>query len=856
MNYKIPIHLSIILLTVSLSAATLDFRTQNPINFHSSLDINSNNIDNVSEILRDGTTNLKLNSNGNVEVSQGDLKVSSGEILIPSQFKISDTGVIESRRSDDNLYLDLGSGGTGQLNVRDSGRTNLLVVKEDGEVLVKEGTLNLTNSRITDVNTPQEGTDAANFAWVDSNFVNRSGDTMNGNIDMNGNNITDIRYLNMTSGLEIDGDIDTNSGAIDTDGGNVILRGGYISNDGDNEGLQVNDSGDVNVPSGDIGVSGTTDGVDIDNPGNAIVINSQRYAIADDSIGDGEIGEDAVGDTELNNSQSFDVSGLTTTDLTATGTVSFPNNAISNAELANSSLTVAGNSVSLGSSTAVSINDLSDVDSVSENAGQVLIWDDNNDQYSNAKITSGSGLGSSSGDASYTLDVNTGNGIEINTDDVRVNPEQFAGDGLKETSATSMGVEPDDIAGSYLSDDGGDDLQVNTGSYISGDGSDNIQVNIDNGLQGDGSDNIEVAWGDANDLGNSGGLSDNVVNGDELSDSFCSSSQVLVFDGTNWVCADRDSVGTDSQDLSSENASNPDSIPNVVHKIKITNGSNTAVKDYYEKDTTADEYNNWDWYMDGSSKKSVTSGGTAGIDSGNAISLSYNNGRDIQVDVSASDLAGSELTDNSGALDVNLKTLSSDSSISGSDYDGSNNRDWSVAWEDANDLGSKGGLSDNVVNGDELSDSMCGTDKVLVYDGNNWVCESKSAVGTDDQGLPSVLGNNNQANMSIDMNEKRIKNVPKPQAQGDAVNKSYVDKKAGEADNNATQNLEQVLEEGNGAGDDNINMDSQNIKDAGKIGVGTASPSEDLDVDGSASVSSSGTTMKVENNGDVVITLG
>jgi hypothetical protein len=610
------------------------------------------------------------------------------------------------------------------------------------------------------------------------------------------------------------------------------------------------------VPSGDIGVSGTTDGVDIDDPGNAIIIDSESYAVKEDSIGDGELGEDAVGDTELNNSQSFDVSGLATTDLTATGTVSFPDNAISNAELANSSLTVAGNSVSLGSSTAVSINDLSDVDSVSENAGQVLIWDDNNDQYSNAKITAGSGLRSSSGDASYTLDVNTGNGIEINTDDVRVNPEQFAGDGLKETSATSMGVEPDDIAGSYLSDDGGDDLQVNTGSYISGDGSDNIQVNIDNGLQGDGSDNIEVAWGDADDLGSSGGLLDNVVNGDELSDSMCSSSEVLVFDGTNWVCTDRDSVGTDSQDLSSENASNPDSIPNVVHKIEITNGSNTAVKDYYEKDTTADEYNNWNWYMDGSSKKSVTSGGTAGIDSGNAISLSYNEGRDIQVNVSASDLAGSELTDNSGALDVNLKTLSSDSSISGSDYDGSSGRTWSVAWGDADDLGSNGGLSDNVVNGDELSDSMCGTDKVLVFDGNNWVCESKSAVGTDDQGLPSVLGNNNQANMSIDMNKKRIKNVPKPQAQGDAVNKSYVDDKAGEADNNATQNLEQVLEEGNGAGDDNINMDSQNIKDAGKIGVGTANPSEDLDVDGSASVSSSGTTMKVENNGDVVITLG
>jgi hypothetical protein len=65
------------------------------------------------------------------------------------------------------------------------------------------------------------------------------------------------------------------------------------------------------------------------------------------------------------------------------------------------------------------------------------------------------------------------------------------------------------------------------------------------------------------------------------------------------------------------------------------------------------------------------------------------------------------------------------------------------------------------------------------------------------------------------MNEKRIKNVPKPQAQGDAVNKSYVDYKAGDAESNATQNLEQVLKEGNSAGDDNIDINGNSVTSSG-----------------------------------------
>lgn len=76
----------------------------------------------------------------------------------------------------------------------------------------------------------------------------------------------------------------------------------------------------------------------------------------------------------------------------------------------------------------------------------------------------------------YEVDVTIGNGLEDNSGTLRVNPAGIAGDGLKETSATSLGVEPADIAGSFLSDDGSDNLQVDTGDGLEGDGSGNIKT--------------------------------------------------------------------------------------------------------------------------------------------------------------------------------------------------------------------------------------------------------------------------------------------------------------------------------------------------------------------------------------------
>jgi hypothetical protein len=46
------------------------------------------------------------------------------------------------------------------------------------------------------------------------------------------------------------------------------------------------------------------------------------------------------------------------------------------------------------------------------------------------------------------------------------------------------------------------------------------------------------------------------------------------------------------------------------------------------------------------------------------------------------------------------------------------------------------------------------------------------------------------------------------------------------------------------------------VDDTGRVGVGTDSPSEDLEVDGNASVSNAGTDMEMQDDGDVVITLG
>ncbi len=71
--------------------------------------------------------------------------------------------------------------------------------------------------------------------------------------------------------------------------------------------------------------------------------------------------------------------------------------------LENDSVTVAGNSVSLGGSTTVSIDDLLDVSSSSESAGEVPIWNSTNTEYENSTLTGGTNISITNADGSITI---------------------------------------------------------------------------------------------------------------------------------------------------------------------------------------------------------------------------------------------------------------------------------------------------------------------------------------------------------------------------------------------------------------------------------------------------------------------
>lgn len=80
---------------------------------------------------------------------------------------------------------------------------------------------------------------------------------------------------------------------------------------------------------------------------------------------------------------------------------------VPNSGLTNDTVTVAGNSVSLGNTTSLSANDLIDIATTSESAGQIPIWHSNNGQYENANLSGGNALSITEGDASVTVDVDT-----------------------------------------------------------------------------------------------------------------------------------------------------------------------------------------------------------------------------------------------------------------------------------------------------------------------------------------------------------------------------------------------------------------------------------------------------------------
>lgn len=143
----------------------------------------------------------------------------------------------------------------------------------------------------------------------------------NGNLDVGGNEINDIgglqscgpnEFVNGNGNCETDTDTDTTLTEDETeqfifdtgdnDQGNLGLNGNEIV---DTQGSVTLGGGNVDVPDGSLAVSGTTDGVDLDNPGNAITVNSNQYAVASGSIADNEIANNVVDNSEIQNSDNF-----------------------------------------------------------------------------------------------------------------------------------------------------------------------------------------------------------------------------------------------------------------------------------------------------------------------------------------------------------------------------------------------------------------------------------------------------------------------------------------------------------------------------------------------------------------------
>jgi hypothetical protein len=87
--------------------------------------------------------------------------------------------------------------------------------------------LDLNNNTISDLPDPQTADQAVPESYISTNYLSRTDPTVQGNLAL-------------------------------SDNGNIELRNGYISNDGDDEGLRVLDSGEVRIENGILDLSGNS----------------------------------------------------------------------------------------------------------------------------------------------------------------------------------------------------------------------------------------------------------------------------------------------------------------------------------------------------------------------------------------------------------------------------------------------------------------------------------------------------------------------------------------------------------------------------------------------------------------------
>jgi|GEM_PF-800734 hypothetical protein len=212
----------------------------------------------------------------------------------------------------------------------------------------------------------------ADFNLNSNSIINPGLLSMQGNIDMNGFNITEIDTLSFLTGMRINGSIKMSGGNIDLDNGSI--KDVYSINGGGNSvnfldsidmnGNVIKDSnGDLEfdtriyIPNNELDMAGNNivnpgnvDGVDLDFPGNGLRIAGSRY----------EIVQNGIGNTEINNSQVFTSQGLDVSggNITRVDTLLFEEGGLIDGDISiNGSINTSG-------SLDLNNNDLNDVRSI------------------------------------------------------------------------------------------------------------------------------------------------------------------------------------------------------------------------------------------------------------------------------------------------------------------------------------------------------------------------------------------------------------------------------------------------------------------------------------------------------------
>lgn len=219
-----------------------------------------------------------------------------------------------------------------------------------------------------------------------------------------------------------------------------------------------------------------------------------------------------------------------------------------------------------------------------------------------------------------------------------------------------------------------------------------------------------------------------------------------------------------------------------------SNSQDAATKDYVDTNVGDGSCSGNNVFLDGN---------------GNCRDLTNNYGNVIHGDLIQDNQIDNSEIENSGSFTFNGITNNGDLNFgnsnniqsSGTDairFDGSQN----VEVPNGNLLGSNGEINFGSGNFDLVPAS--GTQGVLITNGNHW------RVWDDSNSQPIADFNEGGeveiANGHLDMSSNDIRNLESPDAGNDAATKDYVDNQTGDAESSATQNLNQVLSEGNDAG--------------------------------------------------------